>query len=133
MLSFCVRAGYNRTLGKQLRFVLIGATAASAYVLLGTALTQALGWPVWLASLLAYASCVPVAYLGQKHVAFRSQVAHRRAFPRYIAVQVSNLALAVAFSEIFSRHLPPSTAFLAASSLVAVTSFVLFDRWTFAR
>jgi putative flippase GtrA len=126
--------GLRKDMRKIIGFVIIGGTCAALYTLLCIVLTQAAQWPIWAASMFAYAVCVPANYLCQKVLAFQSERAHAVALPRYLATHIGNVVLAAVLSEVLSRipGLPPTGVFLATAVLVSVTSYVLLDRWAFA-
>lgn len=111
-------------------FLGVGSLGALTYVVLASALTAA-GLTRWLASGLCYAVLIPVVYLGHQTLTFRSDVAHRIAFPRYLTVQAAGLLLSVALPLLVSPVVPATIVFLIVCVAVAMVSFVLMKLWVF--
>lgn len=111
-------------------FVGVGGAAALAYVVVAS-LFVAAGFTPWLVSVLCYAAFVPVVYLTQKRLAFRSSAPHAAAFPRYAATQMLGVALAAALPYATAAAVPPAAGFLAVAVLVAAANFVLLRWWAF--
>jgi len=116
-------------------FLLVGAAGALAFIGLSAAAVPAFdALPAWLVSSLCYAGLVVPVYLLHRRFSFRSAVAHSRALPRYIAVQLASLGLATVFSFV-AYGLIGLPTLAAAIFVVAVTSgvnFLVLRRWAFA-
>ncbi len=111
-------------------FVGIGIAGAAAYVILATVLAV-MGLAPWLASMLSYGALIPLVYIGQRTLTFRSEVAHRSSFPKYIASQVLGLGLSVTLPYLVANRLPPVVAFATVALTIAVTNFFLLKWWAF--
>jgi putative flippase GtrA len=117
------------------RFLAIGASFALLYSTLSSALAIGFHVAPALASALAYAACVPPAYLAQRNLAFRADAPHRRAFPRYVMLQAPLLLLGAALSWLLIDRLswPEALSFFLIGPSVAMVSFVAQRLWTFAK
>ena len=114
-------------------FLLIGGTAALAYSVIAGVLVNT-GLRPWVASSLAYACCVPFAYLGQKRITFKSDAKHGIALPRYIAAQLAGFVLAGALSEIVLSlgQVNSYFGYAIVAVTVASTNYLLLKLWAFA-
>src|SRR6218665_1105593 len=103
------------TLGAELvSFLLVGTLAAIAYVGLSTLMISLhTGLPDWQMSALCYAAFVLPVYLAHRRFSFASDVPHRVALPRYVAVQASAVCLAALFSFVCYSILGMATAVAA--------------------
>lgn len=118
-----------------LSFLLVGSVAAIGYVGLSTFMISLhLGPPDWVMSALCYTAFILPVYLAHRHVSFRSPLPHKVALPRYIAVQVSALALAALFSYVCYAVLGMETAVagLAVICLTSGVNFFVLRLWAFA-
>ena len=131
------RRGSEPAIGTRLTefsaFTIIGVFAAAIYAIIAAELTSLDGWRPWTASVVAYALIVPFAYVAQKSIAFRSEAAHRHAFPRYVAIQLFGMVLSIPLSEgalqILQFH--PLAGFLLIGAVIAVFNFGLLRLWAF--
>lgn len=117
-----------------LLFVAIGGGAALAFALVSAAAVTAFHTsPAWLVSALCYAAFIVPVYLLQRRFSFGSSAEHRRALPRYVLVQLGNLALATLFSWLVYGvgGLPTLGAALIVTILTAGISFLILRRWAF--
>jgi putative flippase GtrA len=116
-------------------FLVVGGLAALSFIVLSTLLIGLdSGVPDWIVSALCYALHVGPVYLAHRRFSFRSQAPHAVALPRYIAVQLSALALAAVFSFICYALLDLQ-ATVAAAIVIVLTSgvnFVVLKLWAFA-
>jgi putative flippase GtrA len=122
-------------LRQLLTFLVIGATAALAFVGLSAAATALpTGLPRWLVSAICYALFIVPVYLLHRRYSFRSSVPHGQALPRYVVVQVSGLALATGFSWICYSvfGLPTLPAALLVIGLTSGVNFVVLRLWAFS-
>jgi putative flippase GtrA len=123
-------------LGELFSFAAVGGTAALAFVALSTLLTGLpTGLPDWLVSALCYALFIVPVYLAHRRLSFHSEVPHAVALPRYVAVQMSALALASLFSYVCYGLFGLSSA-VAATLVICLTSgvnFVVLKLWAFAQ
>ncbi|MCZ8314934.1 GtrA family protein [Phreatobacter sp.] len=111
-------------------FGVVGAGATAAYVSGSTVLVY-LGVKAWVAGPVVYAAIVPLAYLGQRNVVFRSRASHAVAFWRYVVVQVGGLTLSFVIPWLVGDRVPPVVLFLSVATVVSLASFILMSRWTF--
>jgi putative flippase GtrA len=116
------------------RFSLVGASVACIYVAAASSFRSLMALPEWWASILACLLCIPVAYMAQRRIAFRSNRAHATALPRYVATQALNLVVAAAASGALGRigYLPPLVVFSLAGAVAVIASYVLLSRWAFS-
>jgi SAM-dependent methyltransferase len=128
-------AGPARTGIEILSFLVIGVVAALGYVALsGFAVAILPVVPRWIVSALCYAAFIVPVYLAHRRFSFQSDVPHFESFPRYLAVQVSALVLAVLFSYLAYAvvGLPTLTASLLVIALTSGVNFVVLKLWAFA-
>lgn len=117
-------------------FLLIGAGAVLGFVLLsGVALGLQTGLADWVTSALCYGLFILPAYFAHRRYAFTSQAPHWKAFPVYMAVQMSGIALAVLFSWLAYGvvALPTVPAALTVIVLTSGINFFLLRAWAFGR
>ena len=122
-------------LAQLFAFVIIGGAAAVAYVGLSTAAVSVIdALPAWLVSSLCYAAFILPVYLLHRRYSFQSGVAHARALPRYVVVQVTSLGLATLFSFIAYGvvGLPTLTSAIVVTVLTSGINFLVSRRWAFA-
>jgi putative flippase GtrA len=116
-------------------FLLVGGLAALLFIGLSMLLIGLrTGVPDWIVSALCYAAFIVPVYLAHRAYSFRSRTPHAVALPRYIAVQLSALALSALFSYICYGLLGLQTA-LAAFLVIGLTSgvnFLVLKIWAFA-
>lgn len=127
--------GLSPVLAGLLSFLVIGGTAAVAFVGVSTAavaLVHAL--PSWVVSALCYAGFIVPVYLLHRRFTFRSDAAHSRALPRYVLVQLGGLALATGFSWLCYGliGLPAPLAALLVIGLTSALNFVILRLWAFS-
>ena len=120
--------------GELVGFILVGGSGALAFVVLST-LTIGLktGVPDWIMSVLCWLSLIGPVYLGHRLWSFRTGVPHRRALPRYIAVQLCGIVLAAIFSYVCYRVLGQSTvvASTVVTALTSAVNFAILRAWAF--
>ena len=118
-----------------LSFLCVGGLAALCFVGLSMLMIELrTGLPDWLMSALCYAAFIVPVYLAHRHYSFRSSAPHAVALPRYVAVQLSALALAACFSYICYSLLgmPTTIAALLVIGLTSGVNFVVLRLWAFA-
>jgi putative flippase GtrA len=117
-----------------LAFLLIGGVAALSFVGVSAAAVAIFReLPSWLISALCYAAYIVPVYLLHRRFAFRSDVEHSRALPRYVAVQLCGLGLATLFSWLAYGVIGMPTL-LAAILVIGLTSgmnFLVLRGWAF--
>lgn len=111
-------------LPRLLRFGLVGAASTLAYMVLAL-LGEAAGLAVVIASVLAYAVCVPFAYLGHRHFTYGSSRPHREATPRFLILNLIGLGISAAAPWLLCdvAGLPPFAGVFTAAVLVPLASF----------
>ncbi len=116
-------------------FFVVGGLAALGFALLSASVIGLrTGLPDWVASALCYAAFIGPVYLAHRTMAFRSDVPHAVALPRYIAVQLSALTLASIFSYVCYSviALPTVPAAVLVIGLTSGVNFVVLKLWAFA-
>lgn len=115
-------------------FILVGVAAAIVYAVTATAILR-FGAPGWVASMIAYAVIIPLAYLAQRRWTFSSAARHAHAFPRYASIQILGLVASGPISAVALQIVPslPLLSFILVGAAIAVVSFVLQRAWAFAQ
>lgn len=136
MQSVPADAGRRSLLAEIGSFLVVGGAAAVGFVALSMLATGLhTGLPDWIVSVICYALFIIPVYLLHRRFSFSSQTPHRVALPRYVAVQLSALALAALFSFACYR-LASLHAGIAAALVIVLTSgmnFLVLRLWAFAR
>lgn len=116
------------------RFLIVGFSFTLLYSVLSSALAVLAGASPPIAGAIGYLLCIPLAYLSQRNIAFRTNSRHRLAFPRYVALQAPLLLLGSGLSwvAIGVLRLPEALGFFAVGVAVALVSFVAQRLWTFS-
>ncbi len=115
-------------------FILIGGFGSALFVTLSSIAVSLLAHPEWQVNAACYALTILPIYLLHRRFSFRSVAAHRRALPRYVAVQLMALGLAALFSFVIygTLHLPPFAAAILVVALTSGLNFVVLRSWAFA-
>lgn len=122
-------------LAQLFAFLAVGGTGALGFLLVSSAAVTAFqSIPAWLVSALCYAGFIVPVYLLHRRFSFQSQARHLRALPRYVTVQLCNLALATLFSFVAYGvvGLPTLAAATVVTVLTAGISFFVLRSWAFA-
>ena len=135
MRESALEAPRNPVALQLLTFLAIGMAAAVGFVGLSSlmiALISAV--PNWSVSAVCSALFVVPVYLLHRRFSFASDAPHRHALPRYVAVQVTALALATLFSYVAygTMSLPAPRAALLVIGLTSGVNFVVLRAWAFA-
>lgn len=111
-------------LPRIVRFSMVGGASTLAYALLALG-GEALGMNVVVASVLAYALCVPFAYLGHRHFTYGSSRPHREAVSRFVALNIAGLAISAAAPWLLCDvvRLPAFAGVFTAAVLVPLASY----------
>jgi putative flippase GtrA len=114
-----------RFLPRVLRFGIIGATSTGSYIILALA-GEALGLPVALASVIAYAITIPLSYFGHRHLTFESDRPHREAASRFVALNLFGIGLSIGAPWLLCDRLelPAAIGVFTVAVLVPLASFV---------
>jgi putative flippase GtrA len=116
-------------------FLLVGGLAALCFIALSMLMIGLrTGVPDWIVSAFCYAVFIVPVYLAHRAYSFRSRTPHAIALPRYIAVQLSALALSALFSYICYGLLGLQTALapLLVLGLTSGVNFLVLKIWAFA-
>jgi len=114
-------------------FLVVGGTAAAIYAGLGATFTGWFGIRPSVSVVLSVSIVLPLAYLAQRHVTFRSSRSHAAAFSRYVATQAISNVVAIAGAELFEPEVRayPIPAFLGIAVLVTIFNYFLLKIWVF--
>ena len=116
-------------------FLAVGGGAALTLAAVTTVMISLrTGVPDWAMAALCYAAFIGPVYLLHRQLSFRSDAAHRQAFPRYLAVQLSAIALVSLFSFLCYSMLGGATMIgsLLVLGLTAGVNFAVLKLWAFA-
>ena len=129
-------ASFGLHLTRQgLWFAAVGGGAALGYIgLSGWLLSLSLPIAAWLISALSYAFFIGPVYWAHHRLTFQSLRPHREALPRYVATQLTALAL-TALAAVPVYHwweLPPIVGGSLIIGATSAGSFLALNFWTFA-
>lgn len=116
-------------------FLLVGGGAALALASVTAAMISLrTGVPDWVMGALCYAVFIGPVYLLHRRLSFRSDAAHGQAFPRYVAVQFSAIALVSLFSWLCYTVLGFQSVIgsMIVLGLTAGVNFAVLRLWAFA-
>ncbi|MCP8883985.1 GtrA family protein [Devosia sp. XJ19-1] len=116
-------------------FLLIGGGAAASFVVVSSVLVGLLPmFEGWVVSATCYAAYIVPVYLLHRRFTFASDVAHRQALPRYMAVQAMALVLATLFGFVFygALALPSLPAAMLVIALTSGVNYLMLKGWAFA-
>jgi putative flippase GtrA len=114
-------------------FLGFGLLAGAAYAVVFILLARNLGLPVFVASIVAFAVAIPVSYLGNRWVTYRSRNLPGPELVRFLTVQGVNIFVTSAIVQVATAYFDASTyvgvivAFMAAP----IVSLVLFEIWVY--
>jgi putative flippase GtrA len=120
------------TLGRALRFAMVGLTVAALYALAFALLVEG-GLPSYAANLLAYLGAIIVQFFGHRHFTFRAKGALARSVPRFLVANGLGLGFSTALAMGLRDGLGLDglvTGATVSISLAAMNWFVL-QRWVF--
>ncbi|MDP1732493.1 MAG: GtrA family protein [Devosia sp.] len=116
-------------------FLIVGGLAAICFVGLSTLMIGLRsGIQDWVMSVLCYAAMIVPVYVAHRRFSFRSSLPHGVALPRYVAVQLSAVALAAVFSFVCYGifGMPALAAALVVTALTSGVNFLVLRLWAFA-
>lgn len=116
-------------------FLVVGGGAALALWGTTTAMISLrTGMPDWVMAALCYAAFIGPVYLLHRRLSFSSNATHRHAFPRYVAVQLSAIALVSVFSFVCYSVLGMESAIgsFIVLALTAAVNFAVLRLWAFS-
>jgi len=113
-------------------FAMVGVLATGVYYVLLVAQVLLLGSPAWQASAIGCLAGAATSYIVNRRLTFRSNIAHARSVPRFIAVAGASLLLnTIIVAFLVRMHIHYLAAQFLATSVVLVWNFVLNRNWTF--
>jgi len=114
-------------------FLAVGAAGAGSYVMLSM-LIHACGVEAWISSVASYTVLIPVVYLAQRGLTFRSKGPHLSSFPKYVVTQLLGLALSGILPYVLVQNagLPAAFVFAPVAIAISAVNFVLLKFWTFS-
>jgi putative flippase GtrA len=118
--------------GRLGRFAIVGGVSSALFLLLSYALPVA-GLPAFIASLVAYAVSLAVAYVGQRVWTFGARHTHRHALPRYLTLQLACALATALLAEVLivGFGLSPLAMSIATTIFAAVVSYAGTWFWVF--
>ncbi|MCE1191509.1 MAG: GtrA family protein [Acidovorax sp.] len=122
-------------LRKLSRFAMVGVANALVYALATRLYADVLAVSAAVASGLGYATAVPLAFFGHRHLTFEARGALTPQFARFLGNHLLGFALAVVIAWLMTDLLGwpiwmgMGTTILA----VPVVSYLVMDKWVFAR
>jgi putative flippase GtrA len=118
---------------KLVGFALFGALAGATYAVVLVVLVERLRMPVFLASALGFAIAIPVSYLGNRWVTYRSRNMMGPEALRFVVVQVGNLFITSLIVHVASGRfqLSPFAGVAVAFVAAPIVSFILFELWVY--
>jgi putative flippase GtrA len=135
MRDSAIEQPQTSVVAELLSFLFVGGLAAIAYVGLSTVMIDLrTGVPDWMMSALCYAGFIIPVYLAHRRFSFATNLPHRVALPRYVAVQLSAVCLAALFSFVCYNVFGMATV-AAGFVVVCLTSgvnFFVLRLWAFA-
>lgn len=123
--------------GRHLRLVtaygLVGIGLMVVYLGLSFGLRYLSGMPAQFASPTAFVICIPIAYLAQSTLVFRSPWLNARQALRFTLAMAVGFAISSAAVPLLSwmLGLPEPVSLLSVSALVPLANFVVFRFWVF--
>jgi putative flippase GtrA len=134
MRESAIEAPHVSVAAQLVSFLIIGGTAAAAFIGLSTAaMALPIPAPRWVVSGVCYVLFIVPVYLLHRRFSFNSAAPHKSALPRYVTVQVAALALVTLFSYVAYGIVGLPTP-LAATLVIGLTSgvnFMVLRRWAF--
>lgn len=121
-----------------LRFLVVGGLNTALGFVLFHALLRAFGGrpnAAGLAQALAYAAGIAISYAANRGWTFRTAGAHGRAVPRFVAAQLTSLALSTALVQfgVAVLGLAPTVCWVLVTGLTTVLNFMSQRYWIFPR
>ncbi|MEO0464334.1 MAG: GtrA family protein [Pseudomonadota bacterium] len=117
---------------QYLRFVVSGAVAIGAYLLLFEAARLIPGLPLWLATGGSYMLATGLNYWLNYNWSFASNQSHKSALPRYAMIAIASVSLnAATVPFLVNRGLPPAVAGFVFAITWPIASYFLQKYWAF--
>ena len=120
---------------RPLLFCLVGAAAACAHVAGAVLCVAWLHWPPLLANCMGYGVGLATSYAGQSRITFRRAREDREPYGRFVLSSLTGFAFnsAVFCALLRWTSLDYRFALTIALVIAAAVTFVIMDRWVFAR
>lgn len=119
-------------LREYIRFMVSGAAAIGAYLLLFEVFRRGLAVPLWAATGAAYGLATCLNYWLNYHWSFASKETHRSAFLKYGVIALTSVTLnAVTVPFLVSQGLQPSVAGFTFAITWPIFSFFAQKYWAF--
>ena len=84
-------ANYHQKVGYSfLLYLVIGGLGSGTYIVASTMLAIA-GVRTWVASIVSYGVLVPIVFIAQKTIAFKSSVSNTQSFKRYVLLSLIHI------------------------------------------
>ncbi len=114
-------------------FALVGVVSAAIFSVVIHATVFRLGLPVFVASVVAFASAMPISYLGNRFFTFRSHNLVPVEATRFFAVQLVNIFTTSGIVDVVVSQLqaPLYVGALTAFVFAPVFSFIFYERWVY--
>lgn len=122
-------------LRKLSRFATVGVANTLVYVLATHLYADVFAVSAAVASALGYATAVPMAFFGHRHLTFKAKGALSQQFVRFLGNQLFGFVLAVVIPWLMTDLLawPISLGMGATILAVPVVSYLVMDKWVFTR
>lgn len=117
------------------RFLIVGVIAAAVHFSMVVLLVQSYDYLPLIANVGGFMVSFQVSYWGHRMWTFSgTEVLHREAYPRLVAVQVVNFALNESLYYFFlSMNLPYTLALLIVLAILPTFTFISSKFWVFQR
>lgn len=114
-------------------FITFGSLAGAVYAVIFVVSVDILGVPTFIGSVIAFTLAIPVSYLGNRWVTYRSNNVLASEAARFVTVQVTNLILTSAVVHFVMERfaLPTCVGVVVAFLAAPIISFVLFEFWVY--
>jgi putative flippase GtrA len=115
------------------RFGWVGVLTVGLYALEMWTFRRFTAWPAWLDAALAYGPCLVLNYSLHRSFTFRSDKHHRQAGPRYLAIQLSGLAInsGVLWFSVDYMHWAFLPSQIIVTLMLALSSYLGQKLWSF--
>lgn len=111
----------------------MGGGGATLY-LTGSILLNFLGFSPWASSTFAYICLIPIIYSIQRRFVFKSDESHKKAFPRYVLIQVIGIGFSAFIPFFLDKFGINSVAsFIFVVALIAIVNYTLQLFWAFKK
>jgi putative flippase GtrA len=117
---------------QSLRFIFTGSCVASLFFALSFAFVS-FGIPAFISHAFAYLIAFVVGYTAQRAWTFQSRTNHRRAFPRYLALQAACMVGSGVLAHALARfETSPLYMSMTTTCAAALISYFGSSRWVFS-